>query len=114
VPAERERAAARVASRTKRATLRLTVRMSAKMEALALLALPYQGERFPGGAFHAASGLIGIAGFSVALTPHAQLPDGRVDFQVTSQADVAVGEREINGDHGSQGVFRVPVGTDRG
>ena len=46
VPAERERAAAWVACRTKRVTLRAEVRMSAKMEALALLALPYQGERF--------------------------------------------------------------------
>ena len=68
----------------------------------------------PGGAFHAASGLVGVAALSIALASHTQFPGGRVDFRVTSQADVAVGEREVHDDHTPQGVFRVPVGTGRG
>lgn len=65
----------------------------------------------PGRAFDAASGLVGVAGFSIALSPDAQVPGGRVNFQITSQADVTVGEREIDGDHTSQEMFWVAVGT---
>ncbi len=68
----------------------------------------------PGRAFDAASGLVSIASFSIALSSNAQFPGGRVDFQVTSQTDVAVGEREIDRDHTSQGPFWVSVGAGGG
>lgn len=45
--------------------------------------------------FHSTSSLVGVAGLGVALPPHTQFPGGSVDFRVTSQADVAVGEERF-------------------
>jgi len=49
------------------------------------------GAAEPRGAFHTASGLVGIATFGVAAASGAQVPGGGFDFEITRQADIAIG-----------------------
>lgn len=53
----------------------------------------------PGGAFEIAARLGGVAGFGIALTADAQLPEVRTNLHVACEADTAVREIETDG-HG--------------
>ena len=45
----------------------------------------------PGGAFHTPSPLVGVAAFGITQSPDTQLPSGRIDLEITGQADIAIG-----------------------
>ena len=67
----------------------------------------------PRGVFHPATRLASVATFGVALASQTQFPRRRADLQITSQANVSIGECEGDDDHTSQGVFWVLVRASR-
>ena len=62
-----------------------------------------------GGAFEMAASLIGVAGFSIGEATDAQVPGGRVDLEVSSQADGAIGEAQGGGHGETEGMLVITV-----
>ena len=67
-----------------------------------------------GGVLHSPAGLAGVAALGVALAPHAQFPGRGTHLQVPGQADVPIGEGEVDGDQAAQGTLGVSIGTVNG
>ena len=55
-----------------------------------ILGLGTVGLAEAGGTFQVTTGLVGVAAFSVTETTDAQVPGGRADLEVTSQAEIVV------------------------
>jgi hypothetical protein len=58
-------------------------------------------------AFKAEAGLGGIAGFGVGLSADAELPEVRIDLDIASEANGAIGEGEANGDGHAEGMIGI-------
>lgn len=67
------------------------------------------GQAEPGRTFHAQTGLVGVTALGIALATQAQFPGGRVNLQVTGQADVAIREVEVHGDQETQGMLGITM-----
>lgn len=69
------------------------------------------GKAKPRRTFHAVTSLVGVAALGIALATQAQFPGGRVDLEVTGQADVTIRQIEANSDQQAQRMCGVTIRT---